>query len=170
MQPMSEYALLPRARTLASTEWLTPPSIIEKLGPFDLDPCSPVTRPWNTAAHHIDEQTDGLISHWFGYVWMNPPFGKGLAKWVEKLSKHDNGIALIPLRSTETKWFHNYVWSTASAVLFCKGRIRYWSLDGIEKGSCPHASLFISYGIAAKKKLEESGIAGKLIVLRDSTI
>lgn len=29
--------------------WLTPPHIIEALGPFDLDPCCPPTMPWRTA-------------------------------------------------------------------------------------------------------------------------
>ena len=30
-------------------EWLTPPEIIQALGHFDLDPCSPIDRPWPTA-------------------------------------------------------------------------------------------------------------------------
>ena len=29
-------------------EWLTPPEIIKSLGEFDLDPCSPINRPWAT--------------------------------------------------------------------------------------------------------------------------
>ena len=33
-------------------EWLTPPEIIRALGPFDLDPCAPVNRPWDTANDH----------------------------------------------------------------------------------------------------------------------
>ena len=32
--------------------WLTPPSIITSLGEFDLDPCSPINRPWPTAKEH----------------------------------------------------------------------------------------------------------------------
>ena len=31
-------------------EWLTTPYIIAALGHFDLDPCSPIHRPWSTAA------------------------------------------------------------------------------------------------------------------------
>ena len=30
-------------------EWLTPPYVLDALGEFDLDPCSPVVRPWDTA-------------------------------------------------------------------------------------------------------------------------
>lgn len=33
-------------------EWLTPPEILRALGAFDLDPCAPVVRPWETAAKH----------------------------------------------------------------------------------------------------------------------
>ena len=28
-----------------TVEWLTPPKILDALGPFDLDPCAPVVRP-----------------------------------------------------------------------------------------------------------------------------
>lgn len=34
-------------------EWLTPPYIIDSLGVFDLDPCSPINRPWDTKADAI---------------------------------------------------------------------------------------------------------------------
>jgi hypothetical protein len=51
----------PGARSMGShqsasaitTTWLTPPSILAALGPFDLDPCAaPEPRPWPTAAVH----------------------------------------------------------------------------------------------------------------------
>lgn len=59
--------------TTNSAEWLTPPSIVEKLGPFDLDPCTPVNRPWNTAREHYS--SEGLYRPWKGRVWLNPPYG-----------------------------------------------------------------------------------------------
>lgn len=42
-------------------EWLTPPHIIKSLGPFDLDPCSPVVRPWDTATKHLSKEDDENI-------------------------------------------------------------------------------------------------------------
>lgn len=33
-------------------EWLTPPGVIQAIGPFDLDPCAPISRPWDMAAKH----------------------------------------------------------------------------------------------------------------------
>ncbi len=33
---------------MQNDEWLTPPSILKELGHFDLDPCSPINRPWES--------------------------------------------------------------------------------------------------------------------------
>ena len=56
-------------------EWLTPPEILRPLGAFDLDPCAPIMRPWDTAAKHLNVNDDGLSQPWHGRVWCNPPFG-----------------------------------------------------------------------------------------------
>lgn len=150
---------------LSKDEWLTPPKLIERLGPFDLDPCAPVQRPWDTAKLHFSENEDGLKQPWSGFVWMNPPYGKSLSKWVEKLAIHGDGIGLIPLRSTDTKWFHDHIWGRAAAIIFYKGRIRFWNSDGTEAGPCPHASLLIGYGDVARERLQESQIVGKYLEL-----
>lgn len=47
-------------------EWLTPPEITRALGSFDLDPCSPINRPWPTAEKHLTILDDGLSREWFG--------------------------------------------------------------------------------------------------------
>ena len=39
-------------RTDCKEDWLTPPEILAALGEFDLDPCSPIPRPWDTARKH----------------------------------------------------------------------------------------------------------------------
>jgi hypothetical protein len=57
------------------SEWLTPPEIIAALGPFDLDPCAPVDRPWCTAATHYTIHDDGLQQPWWGFCFMNPRMG-----------------------------------------------------------------------------------------------
>lgn len=59
-------------------EWLTPPCLLRRLGPFDLDPCSPVNRPWDTARHHYTIEDDGLQQPWFGRVFCNPPYDTAL--------------------------------------------------------------------------------------------
>src|SRR6185503_8425133 len=93
----------------ATNEWLTPPEIVKALGPFDLDPCAPVVRPWDTAAKHYTTAEDGLSQPWEGRVWLNPPYGPHAAKFLAKLAKHGNGIALTFAR-TETLAFVKWVW------------------------------------------------------------
>ncbi len=69
-------------------EWLTPPEIITSLGSFDLDPCSPIARPWPTAKTHFTIQDDGLSQKWDGRVWMNPPYGENTFVWMRRLADH----------------------------------------------------------------------------------
>ena len=149
------------------TEWLTPPELLEKLGEFDLDPCSPIDRPWNTAVNHYTIEDNGLRKDWFGRVWCNPPYGTETSEWLKKLCDHKNGIALIFAR-TETKMFFQYVWCEADALLFIKGRLFFNHVSG-ERGrtNAGAPSVLIAYGSECVKKLEKSGIDGKLIYLKE---
>lgn len=63
-------------------EWLTPPSIIKALGPFDLDPCSPITPPWVIATNTYTVRDDGLAKRWAGRIFLNPPYGPLTGKWL----------------------------------------------------------------------------------------
>lgn len=114
---------------MQSDEWLTPPEILRALGEFDLDPCAPTTRPWDTARAHYTINDDGLSKDWDGRVWLNPPFGREAAAWLRKLARHGNGIALIPAR-TETRMFYESVWGVADAICFIRGRPHFHYVDG----------------------------------------
>ena len=96
-------------------EWLTPPDILAALGPFDLDPCAPIKRPWDMASRHYSVADDGLSKPWNGRVWLNPPYGTHTFEWMERLARHQNGLALIFAR-TETKGFHSEIWNKAHNV------------------------------------------------------
>lgn len=147
-------------------EWLTPPEIIHSLGQFDLDPCAPANRPWDMAKHHYTVEDDGLSKKWFGRVWCNPPYGLEAAKWLDKLSRHGNGIALIFAR-TETKMFFDQVWDKADSVLFIKGRLYFHHVDGSKaKANSGAPSILVAYGETNVKALIDSGIEGKHIILK----
>lgn len=77
--------------------WFTPKEFIEKLGPFDVDPCTVSFRPFNTAAVHFehDKGECGLVGTWQGRVWLNPPYGKSIMPFIEKFIDHKNGVMLI---------------------------------------------------------------------------
>jgi hypothetical protein len=149
----------------STVEWLTPPEIVKKLGEFDLDPCTPINPPFTHAKENYSIIDDGLKKEWFGRVYMNPPYGKGMELWLEKLKLHGNGIALIFAR-TETKCFFSHIWDDADALLFVKGRIKFYNVLGEQKGSPGSPSIFVAYGKQNAIALKESKILGKFIKLK----
>lgn len=145
-------------------EWLTPPELIKQLGEFDLDPCSPIKRPWDTAKKHYTVLDDGLSQNWQGSVWCNPPYGREAAKWLEKCAEHENCIALTFAR-TETRMFFNFVWNKATAVLFIKGRLKFYHVTGERGDSAGAPSVLIAYSKDMAVRLKNSSIAGKFLCI-----
>lgn len=153
--------------------WLTPPFIIEALGPFDLDPCAcPLPRPWSTASTHWTREDNALGRAWRGRVWLNPPYGSKatIAPWMRRVAEHGDGVALIFAR-TETAIFFETVWERATSVLFLKGRLCFYRKDGTLPrsdqggGNAGAPSVLIAYGRNNAEKLRTSGIEGKYIPL-----
>lgn len=140
--------------------WLTPPEIIKSLGTFDLDPCASLNRPWDTALNHYTKNDDGLLMNWFGRVWCNPPYGKYMGMFMEKMALHNDGIGLVFAR-TETKSFQNYIFPFAESILFIKGRIFFYDANGNRADSNSGApSVLVSYGEENADAIEDSGIQG----------
>lgn len=147
-------------------EWLTPPTLMQALGEFDLDPCAPINRPWPTAAHHLTIDDNGLARQWQGRVWCNPPYGLAAAKWLARLVDHGDGIALIFAR-TETRMFFEHVWPKADAVLFLEGRLHFHHVDGSRAAANAGApSVLVAYGRANAEVLRTCGISGKFLDLK----
>lgn len=145
-------------------EWLTPPEIITARGPFDLDPCSPIKRPWPTAARHYTIEDDGLRHPWSGRVWLNPPYANA-ATWMRRLADHGTGTAFLFAR-TETRMWHAHIWPKASALLFLKGRVTFYTPDGRPgRGAAGAPSVLIAYGDYDAAKLATAHIDGALVAL-----
>lgn len=148
----------------AGDVWITPRPIIQELGPFDLDPCAAVERPWDCAKRNLTIHDDGLQVRWRGFVWMNPPYSD-VATWMDRMAKHRNGIALVFAR-TETRWFHDSVWGKADCLLFRRGRINFLEPDGghcLRGRSAKMASVFVGYGKTARERLSRCSIEGHLV-------
>ena len=128
--------------------WLTPPSLLKKLGHFDLDPCAATNRPWDCADVNYTEADDGLKQDWGkGRVWCNPPYGSKAEAFMEKLSKHPGmGLALVFAR-TDTKWFQKCVLDEAKYILFLKGRLKFHCEDGSVKSTANAASCLIAWDV-----------------------
>ncbi|MEW4569339.1 DNA N-6-adenine-methyltransferase [Tautonia sp. JC769] len=149
----------------ATDTWLTPPELIRALGPFDLDPCCPPVMPWATAkrSYALPHQ-DGLTLPWSGRVWLNPPYGPEVGRWLDRLAGHGNGIALIFAR-TETEQFHRCVWERADACLFLKGRLHYHHPDGTRAPFNAGApSVLVAYGPANRETLQRCQLPGAFVV------
>lgn len=150
---------------MGKDEWLTPPEILKALGSFDLDPCAPVNRPWDTAATHYTIHDNGLTMPWFGRVWCNPPYGLMAALWLRKLAAHGDGIALIFAR-TETEMFFESVWGAAQAVLFIRGRLNFHHVTGARaKANSGAPSCLVAYGKRNVDALSASQIPGRIVLL-----
>lgn len=130
-----------------------------------MDPCSPLDRPWDTAKHHYTIEDDGLLQPWFGRVWCNPPYGKEMNPFLERMVIHNEGIVLIFAR-TETKAFFDYVWDRATAILFIRGRLKFYLPNGKEGGAAGSPSVLIAYGDKDAEILRNCAIQGKFIDLR----
>ena len=147
-----------QSAAMKNDEWLTPPEILRALGTFDLDPCAPVTRPWETAAQHYTVEDDGLSLPWHGRVWCNPPFGREAVKWLRRMRDHGNGVALIPAR-TETAMFYETVWGEADGVLFIKGRPHFHYVCGRRADFNSGAPIaLVAYGRDNLEALRHSGL------------
>ncbi len=127
--------------------WRTPVWVLEALksvfGVFDLDPCTYSRRTNGIARVGFIPEDNGLELAWFGQVFVNPPYGRELSVWVEKMVQESASpevsllVGLVPAR-TDTKWWHLAVKSGAT-IVFLKGRLKFG--DGEQSAPFPSALL-----------------------------
>lgn len=148
------------------TRWLTPKYVVDALGEFDLDPCG--APGWELAkkTYLLESGDDGLRDPWFGRVWCNPPYGREMPPFLERLADHGRGTALIFAR-VETKMFHRLVWERATGVLFLEGRLKFLDASLTEaKANAGAPSCLVAYGTEDASALYKSGLPGRLIDIR----
>lgn len=152
-----------QSAAMLKDEWLTPPWLLAKLGGFDLDPCAPVKRPWETAKSHLTIHDDGLSQQWHGRVWCNPPYGARTALWLARCADHGDAVALIFAR-TETSMFFEHVWSKADALLFIEGRLHFHHVDGSRAAANSGApSVLVAYGNENASMLRACDVPGQYV-------
>jgi phage N-6-adenine-methyltransferase len=113
-----------------SPEWYTPKhivaSVVKALGHIDLDPCADPGK-GIPAERHFTVTDNGLDQPWRGRVYMNPPYGREIGAWVDKLAEEyeygnvSEAIALVPARTDTSWWAH----LPASMVCFVTGRLSF---------------------------------------------
>lgn len=154
----------------ATNDWLTPPEIVKALGTFALDPCAHPQQFYRTARTMISPPEDGLSAKWAGRVWLNPPYGESIVPWMKRMADHGNGTALVGSRTEVEKWFWPFVWESATAVLFLRGRLCFYKPSGLKAdGNAGHGSVLAAYGDTDAARLRASGIVGRYFRLKESS-
>ena len=135
--------------------WSTPQEFFDKLnwrfGPFNLDPCASEDNA--KCNNFFTEKQNGLSETWEGHtVFVNPPYGRGIDKWIEKgyresLKGDTKVVMLIPAR-TDTKYWHKYV-MMASELYFVKGRLKF----GDSQNSAPFPSAVVVFDGESKQQV-----------------
>ena len=112
-----------------SNEWETPEKLFNKLNDeykFTLDPCC--TKDNAKCDKYYTLEDDGITKSWKDeVVFMNPPYGRAIGKWVEKaynesINNNATVVCLIPSR-TDTRWWHDFVMK--GDITFLKGRLKF---------------------------------------------
>lgn len=138
--------------TSDTAEWATPQDFYDALDQefhFNLDPCG--TDDNAKCQCYYTKEDDGLIKEWPGVVYMNPPYGREIGKWVAKAaSEAKKGamvVCLLPSR-TDTRWFHDHIWDKEKhrpregvQVRLLKGRLKF----GGSKNSAPFPSMVVVF-------------------------
>ena len=112
--------------------WSTPAEIFQPLDSefaFTIDACA---EPWNAKCpQFLSPEVDGLSVPWRGTVWMNPPYGREIDKWIRKAYRESKRgalvVCLVPAR-TETAWWHDYCLN--GEIRFVRGRINFTDATG----------------------------------------
>lgn len=129
--------------TSKTYEYETPQEFFNELDrefDFGVDVCA--TEKNSKMEPYFTKEDDGLKQDWtaFHAVWMNPPYGREISKWVEKAyntsqSKHDKFgttvVCLLPA-ITDTAWWHDYCMK--GEIRFIRGRLKF--------GDCKHNAPF----------------------------
>jgi len=129
----------------ATAEWPTPQELFNELsfvyGGFTLDPCA--TAHNAKCRNFFTKEEDGLRQPWKGKVFVNPPYGREIGRWVKKAwEESQNGalvVCLLPAR-VDTRWWHDY--AKKGHVHFIRGRLKF----GCARNSAPFPSAIVTFG------------------------
>lgn len=125
--------------------WATPQDTFDALnaefGPLDVDVCAVAGNA--KCARFYTPETDGLAQDWApSRCWMNPPYGRTIARWMckawEESLRGATVVCLVPAR-TDTAWWHDY--AMKGHIRFLRGRLKF----GNAKHSAPFPSAVVVF-------------------------
>lgn len=130
-----------------SDEWETPQDFFNELNNefhFTLDPCA--TKENAKCKKFYSKEDNGLLKDWTGeIVFVNPPYGRKIGKWVKKCHEEKALIVLLIPARTDTQYFHEYIYKKPSReIRFLKGRIKFIG-NNKKNGSAPFPSMIVVF-------------------------
>jgi len=153
-----------------NNEWYTPNYIIDAarntMGSIDLDPASSTIANQMVMAKNIyTKEDDGLKQHWYGNIWLNPPYSKSLISQfssavINKRQDYDQAIVLVN-NATETRWFQ-YLLRSCTAFCILNRRIKFRGVNGETGGSSLQGQIILYYGTNLQKFEENFSTFGIL--------
>lgn len=158
MPPVKTNPFFNGQQTAESSSWVTPREITAALGEFDLDPCESTPQPWKHSLRGYTESDNGLSQPWEGRVWLNPPYGRMIEPWIDRMIAHNNGILLCFSR-TDSWWFQKAL-SAATSALFMRRRIGFYLPDGTRPDGKPFGTALLAYGLENDLAITMSGFEG----------
>jgi site-specific DNA-methyltransferase (adenine-specific) len=126
--------------------WETPQKLFDELNKefnFTIDAAADAEN--HKCERYYTREENGLEKSWKGErVFLNPPYGRELPKWVKKAADEAKDkstiiVMLIPAR-TDTQWFHDYIYKKAE-IRFIKGRLKF----GDGKKDAPFPSMVVIF-------------------------
>jgi phage N-6-adenine-methyltransferase len=86
-----------------------------------------------------------MFSETIGAVWLNPPYGRGVGKWIERAYKESRHrtVVVLTFARTDTRWWHEFAMK-ASEIRFLRGRVRFLQ-DGETKTTAPAPSCLLVF-------------------------
>jgi phage N-6-adenine-methyltransferase len=121
-----------------SHDWQTPPdlfAVLHKEFGFTMDACAEAHNA--QLPDYFSPANSALTKFWYGRLWMNPPHGREIGRWVGKAfgevyaGRAELVVCLTPAR-TDTSWFWKYC--RHAEVRFLPGRLHFWA-DGKPVGN-----------------------------------
>lgn len=156
----------------ASTEWFTPPEILEPVrktfhGQIQYDPCTTYDNP-TKAFRFTTKNENGLIGTWPGSTFVNPPYGKDLYDWIEKVvTEAKGGLRIILLVSASSRWdqakWQSIYIPELTTFVMPRGRVKFLNEEGIRMKSPPYPSVLYFYNIDPRDVKECFGHLGTVV-------
>lgn len=136
-----------------SIEWYTPPDLLAEIerffGCIDLDPAAPGVE-------------NGLMQTWRGRVYLNPPYGKNMQKWLARaLSDPVEEIIMLLPCYPYRKWFQP-LWK--HTICFIVGALHFSGC----KDAAPFGSVLVYRGPRSEEFKQAFMHRGNVVVNKSS--